>query len=91
MNVHPTAIIHPHAQLAADVTVGPYSLIGENVELGEGTEVMSHVVIDGHTRIGKNNRIFPFASIGLAPQDLKYQRRTHRASKSAMAIPFGNL
>ena len=72
MKVHPTAIIHPHAQIASSVTVGPYSLIGENVELGEGTEVMSHAVIDGHTRIGKNNRIFPFASIGLAPQDLKY-------------------
>ncbi|MGD1104328.1 MAG: acyl-ACP--UDP-N-acetylglucosamine O-acyltransferase, partial [Terriglobia bacterium] len=52
---------------------GPYSLIGENVELGDGTEVMSHVVIDGRTRIGKNNRIFPFTSIGLAPQDLKYR------------------
>jgi len=73
MNVHPTAIIHPHAQLAGTVTVGPYSLIGENVELGEGTEVMSHVVIDGRTRLGKNNRIFPFASIGLAPQDMKYR------------------
>ncbi len=72
MNVHPTAIIHPHALVANSVTVGPYSLIGEKVDIGEGTEVMSHVVIDGHTRIGKNNRIFPFASIGLAPQDLKY-------------------
>ncbi len=72
MNVHPTAIIHPNAQVPSTVTVGPYSLIGENVELGEGTEVMSHVVIDGRTRIGKNNRVFPYASIGLAPQDLKY-------------------
>jgi UDP-N-acetylglucosamine acyltransferase len=72
MNVHPTAIIHSNAQVAGRVTIGPYSLIGENVELGEGTEVMSHTVIDGHTRIGKNNRIYPFASIGLAPQDLKY-------------------
>ena len=72
MNVHPTAIIHPRAQLAANVVVGPYSLIGENVEIGEGTEVMSHAVIDGHTRLGKNNRVFPYASIGLAPQDLKY-------------------
>jgi UDP-N-acetylglucosamine acyltransferase len=72
MNVHPTAIIHPRAQVAGSVTIGPYSLIGENVELGEGTEVMSHAVVDGHTRIGKNNRIFPYASIGLAPQDLKY-------------------
>ena len=72
MNVHPTAIVHSHAQVASSVTVGPYSLIGENVELGEGTQVMSHVVIDGRTRIGKNNRIFPFTTIGLAPQDLKY-------------------
>lgn len=73
MNFHPTAIIHPGAQIAGEVTVGPYSVIGENVQLGEGTEVMSHVVIDGHTRIGKNNRIFPFTTIGLAPQDLKYR------------------
>ena len=72
MKVHPTAIIHPGAQLADDVTVGPYSLIGEHVELNAGTEVMSHVVIDGHTRLGENNRVFPYASIGLAPQDLKY-------------------
>jgi UDP-N-acetylglucosamine acyltransferase len=72
MNAHPTAIIHPGAKLAGNVVIGPYSLIGENVEIGEGTEVMSHVVIDGHTRLGKNNRVFPYASIGLAPQDLKY-------------------
>lgn len=72
MNVHPTAIIHPQAKLAGSVTIGPYSLVGEKVELGDGTEVMSHVVIDGRTRIGKNNRIFPFTTIGLAPQDLKY-------------------
>ena len=72
MKVHPTAIIHPGAQLADDVTVGPYSLIGEHVELNAGTEVMSHVVIDGHTRLGENNQVFPYASIGLAPQDLKY-------------------
>lgn len=72
MKAHPTAIVHPRAQVASSVTVGPYSLIGENVELGDGTEVMSHTVIDGYTRIGKDNRIFPYASIGLAPQDLKY-------------------
>ena len=78
MNVHPTAIIHSRAQLASDIRVGPYSVIGENVEIGEGTEVMSHIVIDGHTRLGKNNRIFPFASIGLAPQDLKYRGEPSR-------------
>jgi UDP-N-acetylglucosamine acyltransferase len=72
MNAHPTAIIHSRAQVAGRVAVGPYSLIGEHVELGEGTEVMSHVVIDGRTRIGKDNLIYPWASIGFAPQDLKY-------------------
>jgi UDP-N-acetylglucosamine acyltransferase len=73
MNAHPTAIIDPHAKIAGDVTIGAYTIIGANVELGTGTEVMSHAVIEGHTRIGQNNRIFPYASIGLAPQDLKYR------------------
>jgi len=72
MKAHPTAIVHPQAKLACSVTVGPYSLIGENVELGEDCEVMSHCVIEGNTRMGKRNRIFPYASIGLIPQDLKY-------------------
>ncbi len=85
MNVHPTAIVHPQAQLAGNVTIGPYTLVGENVELGEGTEVMSHVVIDGRTRIGKNNRVFPFTTIGLAPQDLKY-----RGEPSRVEIGDGN-
>ncbi len=73
MKAHPTAIIDPHAQIACSVSVGPYSIIGENVELGEDCEVMSHVVLDGHTRMGRGNRIFPWAAIGLPPQDLKYQ------------------
>jgi UDP-N-acetylglucosamine acyltransferase len=72
MKAHPTAIIHPNAKLACSVTIGPYSLIGENVELGEDCEVMSHAVLDGNTRLGRGNCIFPYASIGLAPQDLKY-------------------
>jgi len=72
MSVHPTAIVHPGAKLANGVGVGPYSVIGAHVEIGEGTEVMSHCVIDGHTRIGKRNHIFPFASIGMIPQDLKF-------------------
>ena len=72
MKAHPTAIIHPNAKLACSVTVGPYSLIGESVELGEDCEVMSHCVLEGNTRFGKGNRIFPWACVGLAPQDLKY-------------------
>ncbi len=69
---HPTAIIHPGARLADDVTVGAYSVIGEHVEIGAGTTIGPHVVIEGHTRIGKNNRIFQFSSLGGIPQDKKY-------------------
>jgi len=70
---HPTAIIHPNAKLADDVSVGAYSIIGEHVEIGAGTVVGPHVVIDGHTTMGKGNRIFQFSSIGEIPQDKKYQ------------------
>jgi len=70
--INPTAIVHPEAKLAPDVSVGPFSIIGPKVEIGVGTSVDSNVLIDGRTRIGKNNRIFPFASIGAAPQDKKY-------------------
>ncbi|MBZ5545759.1 MAG: acyl-ACP--UDP-N-acetylglucosamine O-acyltransferase [Acidobacteriia bacterium] len=73
MKAHPTAIVHPKAQVACSVTVGPYSIIGEGVELGEDTEVMSHVVLEGPTKMGKRNRIFPYAAVGFACQDLKYQ------------------
>ena len=62
----------PSAKLADNVTVGPWSYIGPNVEIGEGTEVMSHVVIKGPTRIGRNNRIFQFSSVGEECQDKKY-------------------
>lgn len=73
MKAHPTAIIHPHAQIACSVTVGAYTVIGENVELGEDCEVMSHVVLGGPAKFGKHNRIFPFASLGQDPQDMKYR------------------
>jgi len=73
MKAHPTAVIHPQAQVACSVAVGPYSVIGEGVELGGDCEVMSHVVIEGPTAIGQRNRIFPYAAIGLPCQDLKYQ------------------
>ena len=73
MKAHPTAIIHPQARLACGVTVGPYSVVGEGVEIGEDSEVMSHVVLAGPAKLGKRNRIFPYASIGLDPQDTKYQ------------------
>jgi UDP-N-acetylglucosamine acyltransferase len=72
MKAHPTAIIDSQAKIDCSVTVGPYSVIGPRVELGEACEVLSHVVLGGPTRMGKGNRIFPYASIGLEPQDMKY-------------------
>jgi UDP-N-acetylglucosamine acyltransferase len=71
--IHPTAIISPGAQLADDVAIGPYCVIGEHVTLAAGVSLKSHVVIDGRTTIGERTRIFPFASIGFEPQDLKYK------------------
>lgn len=71
--VHPTAIIHPKAQLGADCDIGPYCVIGEHVTIGDGCKLHSHVVVDGHTRLGKRNVFFPFASIGLQTQDLKWK------------------
>jgi len=70
--IHPSALVHPGARLGADVSVGAYSVIGEHVEIGNDTSIGPHVVIEGLTRIGKNNRIFQFCSLGAAPQDKKY-------------------
>ena len=66
------AVIDPGAELAGDVSVGPYSVIGPDVIIGRGTHIGPHVVINGPTRIGRDNKIFQFASIGDAPQDKKY-------------------
>ncbi len=70
--IHQTAIVDKSANLADDVSVGPYSIIGANVEIGAGTTIGPHVVINRPTSIGKNNRIFQFASLGDEPQDKKY-------------------
>jgi len=70
--IHPSAVIHPSAQLADNVTVGPFSVIEENVSIDEGTIVGPHVVINGHTTIGKGNHFYQFSSIGEANQDKKY-------------------
>jgi len=73
MSIHPTAIINPGARLAPSVSVGPYTTIGAEVEIGEETDIGAHVVIEGPTRIGSRNRIFPFCTVGLIPQDLKFR------------------
>lgn len=70
--IHPTAIISPKAKIGEDCHVGAYSIIGDDVVLENRVHLESHVVVDGKTTIGEETRIFPFVSIGLAPQDLKY-------------------
>lgn len=70
--IHPTAIIHPGAKLGAGVSVGAYSIIDEHVEIGDNTRIGPHVVITGNTKIGCDNRIFQFCSLGEVPQDKKY-------------------
>jgi len=71
--IHPSASIAPGAEIGRDVRIGPFCSIGPNVVLEDGVELQSHVVIDGHTVIGARARIFPFATIGTEPQDLKYR------------------
>ena len=83
--IHKTAIVDPKAKISANVNIGPYSIIGPNVEIGEDTDINSHVNIEGYTKIGKKNKIYPFASIGNNPQDLKY-----KGEKSSLEIGNGN-
>jgi len=71
--IHPTAIIHPGAKIGADCHIGPYCVIGEHVTLGDGCRLHSHAVIDGHTRLGARNEVFPFVTLGLKTQDLKWK------------------
>mgnify|MGYP001813653133 CR=1 FL=1 len=70
--VHPTAVVAPEASLG-DVQIGPYCVIGPQVTLGDGVQLHSHVVVDGRTSIGDGTAIYPFASVGMQPQDLKYR------------------
>lgn len=84
--IHPTAVVEPGARLAETVSIGPYCVVGPDVELGEGVELVSHVVVGGRTAIGAETRIFPFASIGHQPQDLKY-----KGEKSRLVIGRRNI
>ena len=84
--IHPQAIVDPSAKLAEGVSVGPWSYIGPDVEIAEGTEIMSHVVVKGPTSIGRNNRIFQFSSVGEECQDKKYAGEPTR-----LVIGDGNL
>ena len=73
MSVHPTAVIDPRATVPASCEIGPYCVIGADVELGEGCHLVSHVAIEGPTKIGADNVFFPFCAIGMAPQDVTYK------------------
>lgn len=72
-NIHPTAIVESGASIGTDVVIGPYCCVGANVQLGDRVRLESHVVVTGRTKIGADTRVYPFASIGHPPQDLKYK------------------
>ena len=71
--IHATAVVDPDAKIPGSCRIGPYCVVGPEVEMGEHCELMSHVVLHGPSRMGSHNKIFPFASLGLAPQDLKFK------------------
>ena len=72
MSIHPSAVVAPEAVVPASCNIGPFCTIGPDVTLGEDCVLVSHVILDGRTRLGARNRIYPFTSLGVAPQDLKY-------------------
>ncbi len=84
--VHPTALVEPGARLGAGVKIGPFCHVGAEVELGDGVDLISHVVVAGRTKIGARTRVFPFASLGHAPQDLKYRGEASSLSIGADCI-----
>jgi len=84
-NIHPTALVDPKAQIDDSVTIGPYTVVGPDVCMGPGTQIGAHCVIEGLTRIGRDNQIFQFNSIGAVPQDKKYA-----GERSELLIGDGN-
>lgn len=77
-SIHSTAIVEPGATIGKDVVIGPFCVVGSQVVLADGVVLRSHVVVDGMTEVGEGTQIYPFASIGLPPQDLKYRGETSR-------------
>lgn len=71
-NIHPSAVVDPGAHIGSGVEIGPYCVVGAHVAIGESTCLHSHVVIEGHTQVGRDCQVFPFSSIGHIPQDMKY-------------------
>ncbi|WP_158747233.1 acyl-ACP--UDP-N-acetylglucosamine O-acyltransferase [Acidisphaera sp. L21] len=83
LTIHPTAIVAQGARVAPDATIGPWCSIGPDVEIGPGATLVSHVVVDGHTSIGDGAVLYPFCTVGLAPQDLKYKGEPTRCEIGA--------
>ncbi len=86
MKIHPTAVVHDRASIAKDVQIGPYCIIGEGARIGHGVKLLNNVVIEGDTEIGHGCTIYPFAVIGLPPQDMKYA-----GEKTSVKIGSGNV
>ncbi|MAN79037.1 MAG: acyl-[acyl-carrier-protein]--UDP-N-acetylglucosamine O-acyltransferase [Rhodospirillaceae bacterium] len=85
-DIHATAQVHPDAAIGSGVKVGPFCVVGPDVVLGDGVELLSHVVVEGHTHVGAHSRVFPFASLGHAPQDLKFKGEVSRLVIGANTI-----
>jgi len=81
--IHPSAIVSSAAELGTGVRIGPYCTVGPDVVIEDGAELVSHVVVDGHTRIGPDVVLYPFCTVGLAPQDLKYRGEPTRCEIGA--------
>ncbi len=81
--IHPTAIVEPGAQLGTGVQIGPWCHVGAGVQIGDGVRLVSHVVVDGLTTIGEGAILYPFCTVGLAPQDLKYKGEPTRCEVGA--------
>lgn len=84
--VHPTALVAPGARLGQGVVIGPWCSVGPNVVVDDGVELISHVVVDGHTHLGAHSRYFPFCTVGMAPQDLKYKGEPTRCEVGARTV-----
>jgi len=84
--IHPTAIINPNAEIEEEVVIGAFCIISEGVHIKKGTKLISNVIIEGNTTIGENCSVYPFASIGLPPQDLKY-----KGEKTGLTIGNNNI
>jgi UDP-N-acetylglucosamine acyltransferase len=83
LSIHPSAIVSPKAELGEGVRIGPYCTVGPDVVIEDGAELVSHVVVDGHTRIGPGVALYPFCTVGLPPQDLKYKGEPTRCEIGA--------